>query len=51
MTTSMMMAMMAAAVAENPTIRNMTTILMGGGECSPTGNGLYYPDDDAVNSR
>ncbi len=48
MTTVMMMAMMAAVVAANPTIRNMTMISMGGGKCSPTGNGLYYPDEDAL---
>ncbi len=47
MTTAMMTTTMAAAVVANPTIRNMTTILMGGG-CSPTGDRLYYPDDDVL---
>ncbi len=31
----------------NATIITLTMTTMGEGKCSPTGKGLYYPDDDA----
>ena len=34
-------------MAANAKIRNVTTMMMGGGKCSSKGKGLYYPDDDA----